>query len=536
MTTNSNCTLMPSPWRRLFCSLFFVAAAIMALGAIGSSRAISMQGGAPGPGASTNKMAPWVVEHTANGQQAEFMVVLADQADLRPAAALPTKTEKGRFVYDALRNKSQTTQGPILQWLRERGIEHRSFYIVNAVFVKGTREIAEALAARPDVMRVEGNPHIHNDLPQSLPAVRSPLQPEAPQTIELGITYAHAPQVWALGYTGQGIVVAGADSGVRWTHDALKPHYRGWDGQNADHDYNWHDSIHDSVGNPCGNDSPAPCDDAGHGTHTIGTAIGDDGAGNQIGMAPGAKWIGCRNMDLGTGTPARYIECMEFFLAPYPIGGGQGDPTKAPDITNNSWSCTTEEGCSATTLQAAVEAQAAAGIMMVASAGNDGPACGSIDNGDAAGPPSYYAAAYTVGALDTGTDTIADFSNRGPVTIDQSNRIKPDITAPGTAIRSSFNKSDSEYASLEGTSMASPHVAGAVALLWSARPGLQNNISSSRALLNSAAVHILDGICDGGPPVTPNNTYGSGRLDIFAAVEARPAPTPRPRPTPPPRP
>jgi subtilisin family serine protease len=174
--------------------------------------------------------------------------------------------------------------------------------------------------------------------------------------------------------------------------------------------------------------------------------------------------------------------------------------------------------------------------MMVASAGNSGPACGSIDNGDESGPPSYYAAAYTVGALDTGTDTIADFSNRGPVTIDQSNRIKPDITAPGTAIRSSFNKSDSEYASLEGTSMASPHVAGAVALLWSARPGLQNNISSSRALLNSAAVHILDGTCDGGPPVTPNNTYGSGRLDIFAAVEARPAPTPRPRPTPPPRP
>src|SRR6476646_7675084 len=80
-------------------------------------------------------------------------------------------------------------------------------------------------------------------------------------------------------------------------------------------------------------------DDFFHGSHTTGTAIGDDGAGNQIGMAPGAKWIGCRNMDVGNGTPARYIECMEFFLAPYPIGGGQGDPTKAPDITINSWGC-----------------------------------------------------------------------------------------------------------------------------------------------------------------------------------------------------
>ncbi len=122
-------------------------------------------------------------------------------------------------------------------------------------------------------------------------------------TIEPGITYTHAPDVWALGFTGQQIVVASADTGVRWTHNALKPHYRGWDGVVADHDYNWHDSIHDSVGNPCGNDSTFPCDDFFHGSHTTGTAIGDDGIGNQIGMAPGAKWIGCRNMDAGNGIP-----------------------------------------------------------------------------------------------------------------------------------------------------------------------------------------------------------------------------------------
>ena len=79
-----------------------------------------------------DKIAPWVMEHTANGQQAEFFVVLADQADLSPAANLPTKAEKGRFVYQTLQNKAQTTQGSILQWLRERSIEHQSFYIVNA--------------------------------------------------------------------------------------------------------------------------------------------------------------------------------------------------------------------------------------------------------------------------------------------------------------------------------------------------------------------------------------------------------------------
>src|SRR5438874_1998902 len=93
------------------------------------------------------------------------------------------------------------------------------------------------------------------------------------------------------------------------------------------------------------------------GSHTTGTAIGDDRMGNQIGMAPGAQWIGCRNMDGGNGTPARYIECMEFFLAPYPINctPNEGDPSKAPDITINSWGCPASEGCSANTLQAAVE-------------------------------------------------------------------------------------------------------------------------------------------------------------------------------------
>src|SRR6266571_6905730 len=355
--------------RVLLASVFCLAGVFIALGGIASSRTIG-QGGSPNQSVAAQKIAPWVTEHTANGQQAEFFVVLADQADLSPAAALPTKAQKGRFVHDALLNKAQTTQAPILQWLAERGIEHQSFYIVNGILVKGSREIAEALASRPDVARVEGNPVIQNPLPE---AVEGPVQPEAPVAIEPGITYTHAPQVWALGFTGQQIVVASADTGVRWTHNALKPHYRGWDGQNANHNYNWHDSIHDSVGNPCGNDSTFPCDDFFHGSHTTGTAIGDDGMGNQIGMAPGAKWIGCRNMDQGVGTPARYIECMEWFLAPTLIGGGNPDPTKAPDITNNSWECPPSEGCSADTLQAAVEAQAAAGIMMVSAAQNSGP-------------------------------------------------------------------------------------------------------------------------------------------------------------------
>src|SRR5262249_53404014 len=142
----------------------------------------------------------------------------------------------------------------------------------------------------------------------------------------------------------------------------------------------------------CGNDSPEPCDDQAHGTHTTGTMVGDDGAGNQIGMAPGAKWIGCRNMDANVGTPARYIECMQWFLAPTRINGSDPDPTKAPDITINSWGCPASEGCSANTLQAAVEAQAAAGIMMVVAAGNSGSGCSNVSD-----TASIYTVSYGVG-------------------------------------------------------------------------------------------------------------------------------------------
>jgi serine protease AprX len=488
---------------------------------LASGQARPLLGGA----AAANKIAPWVMEHTVNGQEAEFFVVLADQADLSLAVSLPTKAEKGRFVYQTLLTKAQATQDSILQWLRDRSIEHRSFYIVNAILVRGTRQVAEALAARTDVARVEGNPLIHNNLPQP-GAIEGPAQPKRPAAIEPGISYTHAPQVWALGYTGQNIVVASADTGQRWTHNALKPHYRGWDGMVANHNYNWHDSIHNSVGNPCGNDSPFPCDDYFHGTHTTGTAIGDDGMGNQIGMAPGAKWIGCRNMDQGDGTPARYMECMEWFLAPYPLNctPNEGDPTKAPDITINSWGCPPSEGCSANTLQAAVEAQAAAGIQMVVAAGNSGSSCSTVTE-----PPSLYAASYTIGALNTGSDSIASFSSRGPVTIDGSGRIKPDITAPGTGTRSATNSCDSCYTTASGTSMATPHISGAMALLWSAIPSLKNQITASRDALNNSAVFISSTQCGTAGP--PNNVYGWGRVDIAAAV-GTPSPTPSPSPTP----
>ncbi len=467
----------------------------------------------------TAKLSPWVAAHTENGAEAEFLVVLADQADLSAAAEFSTRVEKGMYVFDTLRGKARAAQKPLLDWLDARGIEHRSFYIVNLVWVRGGRDIALSLASRSDVWRIEGNPLIRNDLPA--PSGRT--EPNAPAAAETNITYVRAPEVWALGYTGQGIVVGGQDTGYQWDHPALKSKYRGWNGSAADHDYNWHDSIHSSSGT-CGHDSAAPCDDRGHGTHTMGTVLGDDGGSNQIGMAPGAKWIGCRNMNAGVGTPATYLECFEFFLAPYPVGGSpdDGDPAKAPDVTNNSWGCPASEGCAWSTLQAAVEAQRAAGIMTVVLAGNSGSACSTVSD-----PPAIYDASYSVGALNKGTDTIASFSSRGPVTMDGSGRMKPDISAPGTDIRSSVPGGGYE-GGWNGTSMAGPHVAGAVALLWSARPELLNQVDATEYVLSRSATHISSSACSSSG--WPNNTYGYGRLDVRAALDQE-TPTPVPTPT-----
>ena len=459
----------------------------------------------------TAEIRPWVLEHTAEGRTAEFFVVLRDRADLSPAARLATKAEKGRFVRDALWNTAQRSQAPLRRWLDERGVWYRPYYIVNAILVRGGRELVEALAARPEVLRIEGNPVIHNPLPDRGPRDAR----EAASGVEWGIARTNAPEVWAMGFTGQGIVVAGQDTGVDWTHPAIKSQYRGWDGSTADHDYNWHDAVH-NPSNPCGADTTEPCDDHGHGTHTIGTVVGDDGGANQIGMAPGARWIACRNMDQGNGTPATYLECFEFFLAPYPIGGdpSQGDPAKAPDVTNNSWTCPPSEGCSWDTLKAATEAQVAAGIMTVVSAGNEGPSCGSVQD-----PPAIYDAAYSVAATDSG-DGLASFSSRGPASNNQDNPnlMKPDISAPGVGVRSCTPGGG--YASWSGTSMAGPHVAGAVALLWSARPELKNDQAATEAALNDSAFRlpsIVEG-CGGDYVNGPNNSWGYGIVDIKQAL------------------
>ncbi len=362
----------------------------------------------------------------------------------------------------------------------------------------------EELASRSDVARIDANPLIKN----SVPGAEGKDMAFQPQGIEWNVSRVKAPDVWALGYTGTGSVVAGADTGVQWDHPALINHYRGWDGQKADHNYNWHDAVQQS---------PSPIDPHGHGTFTVSEMVGDDGQGNQIGVAPGAKWIACRNMDSGgNGKPAWYSECFQFLIAPYPIGGdpSQGDPTKAPGSINNSWTCPPTEGCSTETLHSIVDAVRAAGIVPVMAASNYGPNCSSIKE-----PPAIYGSAFDVAAIDSGNN-IASFSSRGPVTVDGSNRTKPDVSAPGVNIRGAV-PGNGYSSGWSGTSMAAPHVAAGVALLWQANPALKGNVDQTESNLDHSATHLISaqavGYCRG-PLIFQDNTFGWGLINLLKAV------------------
>ncbi len=470
------------------------------------------------------KVHPRVLADAAAAGRASAVVLLADQADLRAAYSIPDADARGWYVYRTLRAHAAQTQMPLRKWLRGRGIHYRAFWAANMLVVDADRDTIEELAARADTRTIESNapiPGVDDPPPMTFPEMAA----GAAATVEWGVNSVNAPAVWAMGFTGQGIVIGVQDTGMQWSHPALLPHYRGWNGSTADHDYNWHDAIHDAVANPCGNDAPAPCDDNGHGTHTTGTTSGDDGHGNQIGVAPGAQWIGCRNMDRGDGTPARYTECFQFFIAPTDQSGNNPDPTRRPHVMSNSWGCPPSEGCAANTLEAIVGSAEAAGIFVVASAGNAGPGCDSVND-----PPPIYASAFSVGAYDAST-TLASFSSRGPVTVDGSNLMKPEVAAPGVNVRSAYPPNT--YTSLQGTSMAGPHVAGVVALLWSAQPQLARDIATTKAILEATAnpnvIVSPAQVCGGISTTTvPNNSFGYGRIDALAAVNALPFNSPTP--------
>ncbi|MGB8252129.1 MAG: S8 family serine peptidase [Anaerolineaceae bacterium] len=428
-----------------------------------------------------------------------LFVILKDQADVSQAEQIEDYDARRSFVYQTLTSHALDTQADLRQTLTDYNIRYRSYYLVNSLEVTGGPFIRLWLESRPEVDRVLDNP-ILRPLPVALPIAKGEID-TPPEEPEWNLVMIKASRVWQeFGVTGSGIVIGQSDSGADGTHPEFSDRYRGV--REVD-DYNWFDPW---------NGTTFPTDIGGHGTHTLATALG-----SHVGVAPGASWIGCVNLARNLGNPAHYLDCMQFMLAPFPQDGDpftQGEPTRSAHVMTNSWGCPAVEGCDAGVFLPAFKALKAAGIFVVVGAGNNGDVgCGSVTD-----PPAIYSQNLTVGAVDENS-ALASFSAKGPVTFDGQVIIKPDLLAPGVEVISAFP--GGTYQIESGTSMATPHVAGAVALLWSANPHLIGDIDRTMQILEETADYLqytsLTGNC-GDTSAVPNNLGGYGLLDVYSAV------------------
>jgi subtilisin family serine protease len=441
-----------------------------------------------------------------------LFVILKEQADLSSIRQITDIDERRGAAYEMLVQLANETQADLRSTFDTVGMEYMPYYLVNALEVRGGTLVRLYLSTRPEVDRVIPSPRLRpvgtgDSSVSSLDQFQS-----APAGVQWNVSMIGADRVWEeFGVRGEGIVIGQSDSGADVNHPELKQTYRG---NTSGDDYNWLDPW---------NGRPSPYDDGGHGTHTLGTIVGQNG----MGIAPGSTWFACANLNRNLANPALYLDCMQFMLAPFPQDGDpfrDGDPTLAADVLNNSWGCPELEGCDPNALLDAANHLRDAGIFVVVSTGNDGPSCSTVN-----APLSLYDSVFSVGAIDQ-AGNVAFFSSRGPVTADGSSRMKPDIAAPGVDIYSSLPGGAYGYNS--GTSMAGPHVVGVVALLWSARPGLVRDIAATKALLDQTAnpnVNVSNGGQCGGIDHVPNNHFGYGLVNALAAYNAGGPPPPPPR-------
>ena len=432
----------------------------------------------------------------ASAGEASYLVYMKESANLSQVSAITDRDAQGWAAYNALTSVATRTQGPLLAYVRQPGRASfvKSFFSANVVGVTSNAATLAAVAGFPEVDHITLAPVVQ--IPEPTPGVEE----ARVNAVEWNIAKVRAPDAWARGFRGAGIVVANVDTGVLYTHAALVGKYRGNLGGGVfDHNYNWWDPS-----KICGNPSNIPCDNNNHGTHTMGTMVGDDGGTNQIGVAPDAKWMACKGCESGNCSAFALLECGDWILAPWNLAHASPDPAKRPHIVNNSWG----GGPGDAWYRTVVQNWRAAGIFPAFSNGNSGPGCGT------SGSPGDYPESFASGATDI-NDNIAGFSSRGPSAFGP---VKPDIATPGVNIRSSV--ASGGYASFNGTSMASPHTAGLVALIWSAFPTLVRDVANTEKKLRPAT-QILNtaAACGGdGPRTHPNNAFGAGRGDAFRAI------------------
>uniref|UniRef100_K3WRQ3 subtilisin n=1 Tax=Globisporangium ultimum (strain ATCC 200006 / CBS 805.95 / DAOM BR144) TaxID=431595 RepID=K3WRQ3_GLOUD len=418
-------------------------------------------------------------------------------------AAFSSRTAKIEAIKDKLQAQSKVASAEVEKVLSQEssGLHggFKNFWISNQITVNSASfELVAKLAGLSSVGTIREQEMIYIEEPQAANDANNELVGQ-----EWGIQRIGANKVWADGNIGQGVIVANIDTGVRFTHEALKRNFIGKNG--------WYDPELESA---------EPYDIQGHGSHTMGTIAGSHG----VGVAPGATWLackGCRWYETEEGPKVGCAEedlfaCAQFMLCPTDTKGANPDCSKAPRVINNSWGGAGGRPY----FKGAVDAWVKAGIVPVFSQGNSGR-----DGCRTAGSPGDYPNVIGVGST-TSTDALSDYSSKGP-TVGTSRR-KPDISAPGQTIRSVWNSTDSIYRTISGTSMAAPHVTGAVALLLAAQPDLA--IDEVKVALYTttdqkglAPTNYTCGATS--DQAWPNNQFGHGRLNVFNAYEGfRPAP------------
>ncbi|CAL8097700.1 unnamed protein product [Orchesella dallaii] len=400
-----------------------------------------------------------------------------------------TRGHKITFMKTQLEELAKESQKNVISVLKSRSVasslKFQSFWINNRIIVKGADvELILNIAEYPEVseIREEQILHILDNIKEGIPTNTSQ------EEVEWGIERIEANLAWSLvgGNTGQGVVVANIDTGVKYTHEALRGNYRT--------PYGWFDAYHRT---------PNPNDLDGHGTHTMGTIAGSHG----IGVAPGAQWAACRGCDEEGCTETALNGCGEWVICPTLWNTQQPDCSKAPQIVSNSWG----GGSGNTFYEPVVNAWRAASIIPIFAAGNSGSSCATANS------PGDYETVIGVGATHI-DEVIATFSSRGPT---YDGRIKPDVSAPGNNVRSSCFDSDTAYCTLSGTSMACPHVAGAAALLLAKNPDL--TFDQVKDLLQDNAdreLHFAEECGGTYYNYYPNNIYGFGRINARRSLTA----------------
>ena len=418
--------------------------------------------------------------------------------DVKNANAEKSKEELQKEIRKEIVNESKelakSTQASILEILKNEKNKgnvksYESFFIINCVNLVARKSVIVELAKRDDVEKIIENKVIKVEKPEKNEIIRmsrSVYDMHIPWNLKA--INAYKAQRYTKDCNNE-VVVGIIDSGVDSTHSAISKNYRGNDSSLAA--YSWYNTINGKDGS-----QEKPYDDRGHGTHVCGTILGSK-ENALLGVAPKAKWIGVKVFDQdGETDNVKLLKAGEWIMAP------NGDPTKAPKVVNNSWGGNSNDGF----FQEIVKKWREAGIFPVFSAGNVGPFNDGGD--DSIGTPGAYPESYAVGAIRK-DEHIAKFSLRGKSSY--TNKIKPDIVAPGVNILSCIP--GQKYTIYTGTSMAAPHVTGVIALMLQVNPNL--TVDQIENILNETALPLKDEYYT----TTPNNGYGYGKVNAVSAVQ-----------------